>query len=370
MKNKIFTTLVLIALFIASCKKEKTEPNNTNNNNNQNSNSCNVVTLDINATITTPTTWTKGNVYVIPHRVDITSTLTIEAGTIIKLKNSGAYINVNGAGIIKAIGNKDNRIIFTSLADDSHCGDNNGDGAATLPQKGDWESLNLNGAAKSEFTYCDFKYAGKRIYQCINGSAESFVFDNCIIAHTLSGNNTESVAFGMSLKNSNQIITNCAFYDNDIPIEIYAQYQLSNTNIFHNPKDTTVKNKRNGIWVTGATNTLEGNTILWNITEVPYVLNNYYYISSPSVLSIADNVVLKFVKTSDGLSRAAQPDLLMSNSAIFTTYKDDTVGGDTNGDGNITSPAAASWKGIRNAWIGSTLAGAWESGSNIRYSEK
>ena len=69
--------------------------------------------VNVTAAITTPTTWTTGNVYVINSSLTITSTLTIQAGVVIKLGIAGK-ITVNSAGKILANGTATNRIVFTS----------------------------------------------------------------------------------------------------------------------------------------------------------------------------------------------------------------------------------------------------------------
>lgn len=361
-KSILLLGIVIVAL---SCKKEDpipddpTDPIPTN---------CNVITLDLNAEINEPTTWTAGNVYVVQFRLDVNSVLTIEPGVIVKLKNNGAFITVPAGGKIIANGNATNRVVFTSFLDDSYCGDSNGDGSATSPQKGDWGYMSVSGS-NSEFNYCDFKYGGASLYKVISGTSQAFFFDNCSFAHTLDDNSTNSYAFGISLKLASQEVTNCVFYDNNIPVSMYIQYQMSNTNIFHNPSNVAQTNKRNGIWIIGATNSLDGNTVVFNETEVPYVLNNYYYVSNPEVLVIGENVVVKTIGTSNGLYRANAGDITYHPSVIFTSYKDDSVGGDTNGDGNITFPSIGDWKGIRNAWITSGNAGDWENNANIRYAE-
>jgi hypothetical protein len=113
--------------------------------------------VEINAeagNITSPTTWTAGKVYVVAERILVTSTLTIEPGVVVKFKGSagGAALETRDSGKIIANGTADKRITLTSLADDSACGDTNGDGAASKPEKGDWEHLRLNGGTNHQFT--------------------------------------------------------------------------------------------------------------------------------------------------------------------------------------------------------------------------
>ena len=317
--------------------------------------------------ITTPTTWTTGNVYVINSTLTITSTLTIQPGVVIKLGISGT-IDIINSGKILANGTAVNRITFTSIADDSVCGDTNGDGTTTTPQKGDWLNVYLNGGTGHSFKYCDFLYAGANDggYRCavvISIAGPSFTFDNCTFAHTATSTNfTSQFAFygGSNMTNpAISIFTNNMFYDNNIPIYLNATYSINPNNIYSDSSNPTLKNTRNCIWMypNGGSNV----AVTYNETEVPYVMDGYLQKSTGS-MNIGAGVIIKFpTGNTFGLNVGG---MTLNAGAFLTSLKDDQKGGDTNGDGNATSPGNADWLGYYN-WNTS----AWVTGANILYSQ-
>ena len=117
----------------------------------------------VSGVIATDTTWTVSNSpYIVTNNMTVNpgATLTIEPGVIVKfVANKGLTVK----GRLVAAGTPDDRIVFTSIRDDSAGGDNGGDGA-TVGARGDWTGITVSATdigADSEMSFVDVAYAGQ-----------------------------------------------------------------------------------------------------------------------------------------------------------------------------------------------------------------
>ena len=331
---RYFLFITLIASALASCNKDEDS---------------NVVIIE--GDITEPTTWYGNKIYLIEAwDLYVTSTLTIQPGTIIKFHpTKGPDLTLGGSGTIVAQGTSSDPIIFTSYKDDTYGGDTNGDGTSTQPARKDWGAVNTNGLNGSVFEYCRFYYGGSSTwsYTLAIEAGSSATVRNCLFANNDGGYPGTGV-LDASGASSGTVIQNNTFYSNIRPLSISTHFNLDNSNIFHNPSNSAQINQFNGIFVYSDHISVART---WAETEVPFVIDdNDWWINNNGTLVLSNNVILKFTPGSEMVLQGGVASISNYNGSgvYFTSIKDDAHGGDTNGDGNITSPGNSDWGGIYN----------------------
>jgi hypothetical protein len=322
-----------------------------------NNNSTPLTVVSVTENITTPTTWTATNLYLLENSIQVLAALTIEPGTILKLTD-GASITVGTAGSIIADAHQATTpCTFTSSKDDLHGGDTNGDGDATAPAPGDWGYVNVtvNGTV---FNYCQFLYGGKNAPYtgtlAVKGGVVVSV-TNCIFAHNKGGtpDDLRAAAFNASGVAAGSVITGDTFFDNDLPLVINGDIDIDNSNVFRMlVADVLFGNAYNGIFWAGNYET-SGN-IAWTNTEVPYVFSSSVSVPVGATLTLGDGVTIK-LDQGERLEVAGTLNANATAGIFFTSLKDDSVGGDTNGDGATTVAAPGDWAFVNILGDGSVL---------------
>jgi hypothetical protein len=114
-----------------------------------------------NLTITTSTTWSHDQTYVIPDTLTVSSsaTLTIQQGVVVKCSSATATC-IDVQGKLNITGTAADPVYITSLKDDSVGGDANDDATATSPAAGDWADISLDAKSTTTIQNAIIRYGG------------------------------------------------------------------------------------------------------------------------------------------------------------------------------------------------------------------
>jgi parallel beta-helix repeat protein len=271
--------------------------------------------------------------------------VNVEPGVVIKVNNPGSGSSIFVDGGLKTDGTASQRVVFTSIKDDNagNPGDSNGDGNASTPAPGDWGSIKYRSSsddAYCKFRFVDVKYAGNTNEGGVTFENAAGQLKNALITNSsnfgvyCNGNSTPVI--------DSLVVQNCSL--DPIAISLTSNPDLRSNISFISNKSQAIK-VIEGTLSTSAT--LASRNVA-GINNIAYIISNLT-ISSNAKLTIQPGVVIKFRQDTWNLS----PDIEVygnliakgtpSNKIYFTSLADDSKGGDSNNDGNATSPVKGDW---------------------------
>src|SRR3990167_7369885 len=338
----------------------------------------------VSGAISSDTTWSSsGGVYVIDSSFSVATgtTLTIEPGTIIKAKTT-YYGGPSIYGELVVLGTSELPIYFTSISDDSVGGDTNGDGPS-VGVSGGWQGLFFKQGSTGIFDYANISYAGYGGYAYSNLNYVGIENDGGTldIQHS-------------NVRDNSRILFDWAIGYYPVGTGIYNKSGIlsisdsvidnNGSGIFSEFGDVTISNsiiKNNSIRgfgvvggesITLLNNNFSGNKRTGNINiTVKFIHNGNISndindrgfgvsgeIVEDTILNSNDlPLLIGGVSIPFGKTLTIEPGTIMkigdvNGGGYIVVYgnliakKDDSVGGDTNGDGSDTIPGPKNWNAI------------------------
>lgn len=269
-------------------------------------------------------------------QVPVTSTLNIQAGTIVKMGFDRRFL-VNGT--LNCSGTSGAPVIVTDERDDAAGGDTNGNGSFNVPAAGWWRGIQMNQASGgSLLEHLEVRYGG-RFVSALDMQAATPTVRNCLI-RDISNDGVD-----LNLSSSPTIeglrVENCLGNAID-RAELRAVPNFSGLDFDGNTFDRLAvlsATVLTGESLTITTANLENDVIN---------LRTNIQVQDGATLRLEPGVIVKcafdVTWVIDGtLELEGAP----TDRIVITDERDDTIGGDTNGNGNGDVPVAGWWRGLQ-----------------------
>ncbi|MCR4279312.1 MAG: alpha/beta hydrolase [Candidatus Zambryskibacteria bacterium] len=342
-------------------------------------------TVSVFGSIATSTVWSNGNVYVLENVVTVPAgiTLTIEPGAIIKGRHGGAGM-LEVFGNLSAVGTEESPIYLTSLLDDSIGGDSDATGSTTGAMK-DWVGIYFKADSTGNMDYMTVRnagYIGVGSNTGIENNGGDVTINNSTITNnylrgvnnrsgslSITGSVIENHHYGVQAEGGELSIEKTIVRNNsEAGIDAYGAQVITlidntfssnqklgriNTSAeFTHSGNTSSDVTNRGFEMTG---TVTRNTV-WDTGSLPFIIpaSSIVWVGASSTLTISPGSIVKFGSSAAMIVEGTLDiDGVEDSEVYLTSLKDDSVSGDTNNDGTITTPASQNWNGIE-FWSGST----------------
>ena len=270
--------------------------------------------------------------------VNTGTTINVPAGIVFKSNGANGFI-VNGQLNIQGVNG--NTVIFSDFRDDlvGNLPDMNQDGSATAPPSsgwgGTWITFDDISNDASSVQYANFKYANTGIAM-VSASP------------TIANAGFKFLTYGADLNGVSQPhIDNCNFqnlqyYPMQISLVSFPASLTNNTISGTTYKVIKVRDETLTQDVTLLKQSFGG------VSNIAYLFGAYT-VGTGATLTISPGVVCKFlngggITVNKGLMALGQ--FAADQNIVFTDYRDDFYGGDSNSDANATSPSIGFWNGL------------------------
>jgi len=269
----------------------------------------------------------------------------MEAGVVLKMEdNTDIFVQ----GGFSAPGTSSDTIVFTSIKDDNYGNpkDTEDDGDATSPDAGDWGNIHFQSTSDDDYNtidYCLLLYGGDGQKGTITFTDAGGEVSNSLLSDSYNyGLRCEGTASPVCTTNVE--IKNCRLDPIAMSLKSNPVFSFSGMTIKSNG------NGSNGIRILEGTLSSDATLIkrdVGGIYNIAYIIDRLD-ISSDATLTVMPGVVIKFLRYTSRISvnGAFVADGTPEENVVFTSLKDDSKGGDTNDDGNASTPEKGDWWSI------------------------